>query len=436
MKLVVVGTGYVGLVSGTCFSDFGHTVVCTDSDAEKIARIANNDIPIYEPDLANLLERNQAAGRLKFKTDLTDAMDGADAVFIAVGTPSRRNGNGADVTFVNQAAHNVAEFMSDYIAVVLKSTVPVGTARRVGDLIRKQRPDVDFDMVANPEFLREGSAVEDFMHPERIIVGTDSERAREVMAHIYRPLYLRECPIVFSGLETAEITKYAANAFLATKVSFINEIAELCERAGGDVQAVAQGMGMDRRISGKFLHAGAGFGGSCLPKDTSALAEIGRIYSAPQTITEATIKANEATKTRMIRKIVDLCGGELSGKLIAVLGVTFKPSTDDVREAPSLTIVPALMDAGASVRLTDPQGRRNAEKLLPGALWADDPYACCEGADAVVLMTEWNEFRALDLDRLAHTMACPRMADLRNVFDAASVRDAGFVGYSAVGRSL
>ncbi len=434
MKIAMIGTGYVGLVSGVCFSDFGHDVVCVDKLPEKIAQLQRGEVPIYEPGLDAVMERNVAAGRLSFTTDLAAAVNGADAVFIAVGTPSRRGDGHADLTYVMAAAEDIAQALTGYAVVVTKSTVPVGTNRKVEAVILNAKPEADFDVASNPEFLREGAAIDDFMKPDRVVVGVESERAKAVMGEIYRPLFLREFPIVYTDLESAEIIKYAANAFLATKISFINEIAALCERVGADVKSVAQGIGLDGRIGNKFLHAGPGYGGSCFPKDTSALARIGQENGVPQRITETVIEVNEAIKRRMIDKLFDLCGGSANGKTIAVLGVTFKPETDDMRDAPSLTIVPALVGGGAHVRVCDPQGLREGKMLLPGVTWVEDAYEAATGADIVVILTEWNEFRALDLSRLAGRMKSPVMADLRNVYDRDSVLAAGFTQYAGVGR--
>jgi UDPglucose 6-dehydrogenase len=434
MRLAIIGTGYVGLVTGVCLSDFGHEVTCVDIDPGKIAMLRRGEVPIYEPGLEALIARNAAAGRLSFTTDLAAAVAGADAVFIGVGTPARREDGDADLSQVFAAGEAVAAALTGPAVVVVKSTVPVGTNRRLAEAMRRVAPGADFDIVSNPEFLRAGAAVEDFMIPDRVVIGVESDRARKVMAAIYRPLYLRDFPIVWTGLESAEMIKYAANAFLATKISFINEIAALCERTGADVKAVARGIGLDGRIGDKFLHAGPGFGGSCLPKDTAALARMGRDRGAPQRITEAVIAVNDAVKRRMIDKISDLCGGSVNGRRIVVLGVTFKPNTDDMREAPALTIVPALVGGGAQVRVVDPQGRRAGEALLPGVDWQTDPYRAAEGAEAVVILTQWNEFRALDLPRLARGMAVPRMADLRNVYDRDQALAAGFVAYAGLGR--
>ena len=433
MKLAMIGTGYVGLVSGVCFSDFGHQVVCVDKHAQKIAMLQDGRVPIYEPGLDDLMVRNVAAGRLSFTTDLAAALKGVDAVFIGVGTPTRRGDGHADLTYVYAAAREIAANLDGHAVVVTKSTVPVGTNREVARIIAETNPAADFDVASNPEFLREGAAIEDFMRPDRIVVGVETDRARAVMAEIYRPLSLREAPIVWTGLESAEMVKYAANAFLATKISFINEIAALCEKTGADVQAVAKGMGMDGRIGSKFLHAGPGYGGSCFPKDTAALARIGQEHAAPQRIVETVIAVNEAQKRAMVDKILGLLDYAAAGKKVAVLGVTFKPNTDDMREAPALTIVPSLIGAGAQVVVIDPQGRREGATLLPGVGWEDDPYAAAAGADAVVLLTEWNEFRGLDLARLAGVMATPRMADLRNIYSPEAAAAAGFA-YAGVGR--
>jgi UDPglucose 6-dehydrogenase len=434
MKIAMVGTGYVGLVSGVCFSDFGHDVICVDKDPAKIEMLEAGKVPIYEPGLDELMAKNVAAGRLSFTGDLAAAVDGADAVFIAVGTPTRRGDGHADLTYVMAAAEGIAHALTDYAVVVTKSTVPVGTNRQVKQTIAKANPDAQFDVASNPEFLREGAAIDDFMHPDRVVVGVQHERAAEVMAEVYRPLYLRDFPIMTTDLESAEMIKYAANAFLATKITFINEIAALCERTGADVKMVSKGMGMDGRIGNKFLHAGPGYGGSCFPKDTQALARMGQDHAIPMQITEAVIKVNEEMKRRMIDKIVDLCDGGVNGKIIAILGVTFKPNTDDMRDAPALTIVPALVGAGAKVRVVDPQGFREGEELLPGVNWVDDAYKAAQNADAVVILTEWNEFRALDLKRLAKRMATPVMADLRNVYSQKDARRAGFTAYTSVGR--
>ena len=433
MKIAMIGTGYVGLVSGVCFSDFGHDVVCVDKQAAKIEALQAGRVPIYEPGLDELLARNVFAGRLSFTLDLGAALKGADAVFIGVGTPTRRGDGHADLSYVYAAAAEIADNLDGYTVVVTKSTVPVGTNREVARIIRTRRPEAEFDAASNPEFLREGAAIEDFMRPDRVVVGVDSNRAREVMAQIYRPLSLRNAPVIYTGLESAEMIKYAANAFLATKITFINEIAALCEKVGADVQAVAEGMGRDGRIGPKFLHAGPGYGGSCFPKDTSALARIGQEHASPMRIVETVMAVNDAVKRRMVQKVLDLCGGSVNGRLVTVFGVTFKPNTDDMRDSPALTIVPALVGGGATVRVVDPQGRREGAALLPGVAWFDNPYEAAQGAEALVLLTEWNEFRGLDLSRLAAAMATPRLADLRNVYAPADARAAGFA-YVSVGR--
>ena len=434
MRIAVIGTGYVGLVSGVCFSDFGHDVVCVDKDPGKIEMLERGEVPIYEPGLDVLMAKNVEAGRLTFTGDLPAAMKGAEAVFIAVGTPTRRGDGHADLTYVMAAAEEIAANLTDYAVIVTKSTVPVGTNRQVKQVLRKTNPTAEFDVASNPEFLREGAAIDDFMRPDRVVVGVQNDRAAEVMNEIYRPLFLRDFPIVITDLESAEMIKYAANAFLATKITFINEIARLCEKTGADIKQVSKGMGLDGRIGNKFLHAGPGYGGSCFPKDTKALARMGQDHAVPMQITETVITVNEEIKRRMIDKVVDLCDGSVNGKTIAVLGVTFKPNTDDMRDAPSLTIVPALVGAGAKLRVVDPQGLREGEALLPGVQWLDDPYKAVQNADAVVLLTEWNEFRALDLKRLARRMAAARMADLRNIYDPKDARRAGFEAYVAVGR--
>lgn len=434
MKIAMIGTGYVGLVSGVCFSDFGHEVVCVDTDARKIKTLKQGKLPIYEPGLDTLMAKNVAAGRLSFTLDLAQAIDGAEAVFIAVGTPTRRGDGHADLTYVMAAAKEIALAASDYVVIVTKSTVPVGTNRKVQAVVAAANPNLLFDVASNPEFLREGAAIDDFMKPDRVVVGVETDRAAAVISDIYRPLYLRDFPIITTDLESAEMIKYAANAFLATKITFINEIAALCEKVGADIKQVAYGMGLDGRIGNKFLHAGPGYGGSCFPKDTSALARIGQEHGSPMQITETVIKVNDRVKHRMIEKLRDLCNGSFSGKTVAVLGVTFKPNTDDMRDAPSLTLLPALMAGGATVRVTDPQGHHEGKALLPGVSWIEDAYDCTRDADLVVLLTEWNEFRALDLKAIAAGMATPRMADLRNIYSAEDARKAGFEAYQPVGR--
>ena len=434
MKIAMIGTGYVGLVSGVCFSDFGHDVVCVDKDPKKVEQLKNGIAPIYEPGLEDLMAKNVNAGRLSFTGNLSEAVDGADAVFIAVGTPTRRGDGHADLTYVMAAAEEIATALTGYAVVVTKSTVPVGTNRQVKQVVSKANPKAEFDVASNPEFLREGAAIDDFMRPDRVVVGVQNERAAEVMNEIYRPLYLREFPIMATDLESAEMIKYAANAFLATKITFINEIAALCEKTGADVKMVSKGMGLDGRIGDKFLHAGPGYGGSCFPKDTQALARMGQDHATPMQLTETVIKVNDQVKRRMIDKIVDLCGGSVNGKVITVLGVTFKPNTDDMRDSPSLTIVPWLVGNGAKVRVVDPQGKREGEGLLPGVSWNEDVYKATQNADAVVILTEWNEFRALDLKRMAKRMTTPVMADLRNIYTPKDVKQAGFTAYVSIGR--
>ncbi|MEO0344038.1 MAG: UDP-glucose/GDP-mannose dehydrogenase family protein [Pseudomonadota bacterium] len=434
MKIAMIGTGYVGLVSGVCFSDFGHEVVCVDKNPDKIAMLNKGEVPIYEPGLDVMMHRNVEAGRLSFTLDLADAMKDAEAVFIAVGTPTRRGDGHADLTYVYAAAEEIAGHLDHYAVVVTKSTVPVGTNREVQRVIGATNSDADFDVASNPEFLREGAAIEDFMKPDRVVVGVENDRAADVMSDIYRPLYLRDFPIVTTDLESAEMIKYAANAFLATKITFINEIAALCEKVGADVKQVSKGIGLDNRIGNKFLHAGPGYGGSCFPKDTKALARIGQEHAAPVQIVETVIDVNEAVKRRMIEKLRDLLDGSFNSKTIVVLGVTFKPNTDDMRDAPSLTIVPALVGGGASVRVIDPQGRKEGEELLPNVAWHEDVYKAAEGADAVIILTEWNEFRALDLSRMVSVMTQPVMGDLRNIYEPSDVLGAGFVRYTSIGR--
>ena len=433
MRIAMIGTGYVGLVSGVCFSDFGHEVVCVDKDADKVARLDAGEVPIYEPGLDDLMARNVAAGRLSFTTDLAASLDGVEAVFIAVGTPTRRGDGHADLSYVYAAAEEIATTLNAPAVVVVKSTVPVGTNREVARRIAATRPDLHVEVASNPEFLREGAAIEDFMRPDRVVVGLQSDHARTVMAEIYRPLYIRETPMVFTDWETAEMIKYAANAFLATKITFINEIADLCERTGANVQSVAKGIGLDNRIGSKFLHAGPGYGGSCFPKDTTALARIGQEFAAPQRIVETVISVNDARKRAMVEKIRGALGDEVAGKRIAIFGVTFKPSTDDMREAPALTIVPALIGSGAEVRVCDPEGEKEGAALLPGVTWIDDAYDCAAEADALVIITEWNQFRGLDLARLAQTMRGRVLVDLRNIYEPSEAEAAGFA-YTGVGR--
>ena len=433
MRITMIGTGYVGLVSGVCFSDFGHEVVCVDKNADKIEQLKAGGIPIYEPGLDVLLAKNVAAGRLRFTTELADAMQGADAVFIAVGTPTRRGDGHADLTYVFDAAEELAGLIAQYTVVVTKSTVPVGTNRLVAERIRAAAPQADFDIASNPEFLREGAAIEDFMRPDRVVVGAETDRAEAVMREIYRPLNIRETPVVVTGLESAEMIKYAANAFLATKITFINEIADLCERTGADVQNVAKGIGLDNRIGSKFLHPGPGYGGSCFPKDTEALVQTARDHETPLQIVETVVRVNDERRRAMTDRIVQAAGGSVAGKRITMLGVTFKPNTDDMREAPALYVVPALREAGAHVVLCDPQGRKEGEEQLGPAEWVEEPYQAARDADVLVLMTEWNEFRALDLKRLYQQMSGNVLIDLRNVYVPEDARAAGFA-YSSIGR--
>jgi UDPglucose 6-dehydrogenase len=435
MRLAMIGTGYVGLVSGACFAEFGPQVTCVDLDANKVDRLQRGEIPIYEPGLDALLARGVQAGRLHFTTDLGAAVRDADVVFIAVGTPSRRGDGHADLRYVEDAAAEIGRVLQGYTVVVTKSTVPVGTGRRVAEIIRDVNPSAEFDVVSNPEFLREGSAIDDFMRPDRVVVGTDSARAREVMAALYRPLALREIPMVVTSLESAELTKYAANAFLATKISFINEIADLCEQVGADVQDVARGMGLDGRIGRTFLHPGPGYGGSCFPKDTAALVRTAQQARVPLRIVEAVVAVNETRKGSMASRVIAACRGSVRGKTIGVLGVSFKPNTDDVREAPSLSLIPALQDAGATVQGYDPAAMKEAARLLSEVGWCDSAYKAAEGAQALVLLTEWNEFRALDLSRMREVMRPdPVLVDLRNVYRGGDVLAAG-IRYFGIGKS-
>jgi UDPglucose 6-dehydrogenase len=433
MRIAMIGTGYVGLVSGACFSEFGIDVACVDMDAAKIASLKAGKIPIYEPGLDDLVERNAKAGRLAFTTDLAAAVAGAEAVFIAVGTPSRRGDGHADLTYVFAAAEEIAKALTGYAVIVTKSTVPVGTGRKVAERIRAARPGADFDVASNPEFLREGSAIGDFMRPDRVVIGTGSERAREVMRRIYRPLYLIERPILFTKLETSELIKYAANAFLAAKITFINEIADLCERLGADVHDVAKGIGLDGRIGAKFLHPGPGYGGSCFPKDTMALVRTAQEAEAPLRIIETVADINTRRKQSMAARVIAACGGSVAGKTIAVLGLTFKPNTDDMRESPSLDIVPALAAAGAKVKAHDPVGMAEAKKVLPQIEYCAGPYEAMQGADALVIVTEWNAFRSLDLARMKSLLKAPVVVDLRNVYNPREMAAAGF-RYASIGR--
>jgi UDPglucose 6-dehydrogenase len=435
MRIAMVGTGYVGLVSGACFAEFGVDVAAVDNDQGKIDSLRAGKIPIYEPGLDELVERNASAGRLTFTNDLGSALREVDAVFIAVGTPSRRGDGHADLTYLFAAAEEIASTLEHGTVVVTKSTVPVGTGRRLQQLFAKLRPDLEIEVASNPEFLREGSAIEDFIRPDRVVVGAEGERARQVLERIYRPLNLTQTPILFTTLETAELIKYATNSFLATKVTFINEMADLCERVGADVQVLAKGLGSDRRIGTKFLHPGPGFGGSCFPKDTTALLRIAEEASVPLRIVESVVAVNEGRKRNMVRRIIQACGGSARGLTIAILGVTFKPNTDDIRDSPSLVIVPALQAEGADVRAFDPEGMETGAAELPGVTWCDDAYEAMEGADAVVVLTEWNVFRALDLERARSLLRRPIMVDLRNVYEPADMVAAGF-SYSSIGRPI
>ncbi|MBR0750777.1 UDP-glucose/GDP-mannose dehydrogenase family protein [Bradyrhizobium jicamae] len=434
MHITMVGTGYVGLVSGACFADFGHQVTCVDKNVDKIAALRRGEIPIYEPDLDRLVESNARAGRLAFTTDLAEPVAKSDAVFIAVGTPSRRGDGHADLSYVYAAAREIATSLQGFTVVITKSTVPVGTGDEVERLIREANPSADVAVASNPEFLREGAAIRDFKHPDRIVVGVNEPRAKKALTEIYRPLYLNQAPIMFTGRRTAELIKYAANAFLATKITFINEIADLAEKVGADVQEIARGIGLDNRIGTKFLHAGPGFGGSCFPKDTRALIKTAQDFEAPVRVVEAVIAVNETRKRAMARKVAAAFGGSLRGKTIALLGLTFKPNTDDMREAPAIPLVTALQDLGASVKAYDPAGMEQARGELSDVTYCDGPYACAEGADALVIVTEWEQFRALDLPRLKREMACPVIVDLRNVYRSEEVIAEGF-RYESIGRS-
>ncbi len=434
MRVAMIGTGYVGLVSGACIADFGHTVVCVDTDAGKIEALTRGEIPIYEPGLQDLVRTNVSQGRLSFTTILEQAVRVADVVFIAVGTPSRRGDGHADLSYVYDAAREISKVLDGFTVIITKSTVPVGTGDEVERIIQDARPDAKFAVVSNPEFLREGAAIHDFKHPDRIVVGTEDEQAKKVVAEVYRPLSLNQIPILYTARRTAELIKYAANAFLATKITFINEIADLCEKAGADVQEVARGIGLDNRIGSKFLHAGPGFGGSCFPKDVRALVKTAQDHGVPLRILEAVASVNDTRKRAMARKVASAFGGVLRGKTIAVLGLTFKPNTDDMREAPAVALITALQDMGARVRAFDPAGMHHAEALLSDVIYCKNTYDCAEGADALVIATEWEQFRALDLERLHGLMACPVVVDLRNVYRPEEMRRHGFA-YSCVGRS-
>lgn len=433
MRVAMIGSGYVGLVSGACFADFGHVVTCVDKDPAKIAALQNGTMPIFEPGLPELVANNVRDGRLFFASDLSQAVREADTVFIAVGTPSRRGDGHADLSYVYHAAGEIAAALDGFTVVVTKSTVPVGTGDEVERIIREKRPDADFAVVSNPEFLREGAAITDFKRPDRILIGTDDERAKVVMSELYRPLYLNRSPILVTSRRTAELTKYAANAFLATKITFINEIAELCEQVGADVQEVARGIGLDNRIGSKFLHAGPGYGGSCFPKDALALIKTAQDYDAPMRIVETVVAVNDQRKRAMARKVIAACGGSVRGKTIAVLGLTFKPNTDDMREAPSLSVIQALQDAGAVIRAHDPEGAEQARAFLDNVTYAQSPYDCATGAHALVIITEWDAYRALDLDWIKDRLAAPVIVDLRNIYPPDDMRRRGFT-YVSVGR--
>jgi len=434
MRVTMIGTGYVGLVSGACFADFGHVVTCVDLNERKIEQLTNGKIPIFERGLAELVATNVREERLSFTTDLKIAVKNADAVFIAVGTPTRRGDGLADLRYVRQAAKDIAAVIDGFTVIINKSTVPVGTGDEVEKIIREQNPDADFAVVSNPEFLREGAAINDFKRPDRVVIGTDDPRAEAVMKELYRPLYLSETPILFTSRRSSELIKYAANAFLATKITFINEMADICEKVGADVQAVSRGMGLDKRIGAKFLNAGPGYGGSCFPKDTLALVGTAREVGAETGIVAAVIEANDRRKIRMADKVTQACGGDVSGKTIAVLGVAFKPNTDDVRDAPSLQILPALQQQGAKIRAFDPEAMDEAQLVLSDVQWCADAYECADGADVLVIITEWDQFRALDMGRLQQLMRQPNIVDLRNIYDPAAVRAAGF-SYIGIGRT-
>ncbi len=433
MRVAMIGSGYVGLVSGACFADFGHDVTCVDKDKGKIAALNSGAVPIYEPGLSELVAANVKSGRLTFTNDLAAAVKQADAVFIAVGTPSRRGDGHADLSFVYDAAREIAASLEGFTVVVTKSTVPVGTGDEVERIIGETRPGIDCAVVSNPEFLREGAAIQDFKHPDRIVIGSDHGRAREMMTELYRPLYLNRSPLLFTDRRTAELIKYAANAFLATKITFINEIADLAEKVGADVQEIARGIGLDNRIGAKFLHAGPGYGGSCFPKDTLALLKTGQDNGAPLRIVEAVVSVNDARKRAMARKVLNALGGDMRGKTIAVLGLTFKPNTDDMRDAPSIPLIAALQDMGASVRGYDPVGMEQAKSFLTGVTYTADAYDCAKGASALVIVTEWEQFRALDFARLKKAMAKPVLVDLRNIYHVDEIERHGFV-YESVGR--
>ncbi|VAV97418.1 UDP-glucose 6-dehydrogenase [hydrothermal vent metagenome] len=434
MRVAMVGTGYVGLVSGACFADFGHDVTCVDLDQDKIAGLQSGKIPIFEPGLEHLVKSNITEGRLRFTTDLQEAVAGADAVFIAVGTPSRRGDGFADLTYVYQAAKDIAHAAQGFTVVVNKSTVPVGTGDEVEKIIRQSNPDADIAVVSNPEFLREGAAISDFKHPDRVVIGTDDDRAIALMKEVYRPLYLNETPILFTSRRSSELIKYAANAYLATKITFINEMADLCEKVGADVQAISRGIGLDKRIGAKFLNAGPGYGGSCFPKDTLALVRTAKEAGSRVQIVETVIQTNELRKKTMAQKVVQACGGQIKGKTVAVLGVSFKPNTDDMREAPALDILPALSAQGAIVRAYDPEAMKEAKTLLPDVVWCSDAYDCAQNADVLVILTEWDQFRALELEKLGEVMAVKTIVDFRNIYTPQDMRQRGFT-YVSIGRN-
>jgi UDPglucose 6-dehydrogenase len=433
MRIAMIGTGYVGLVSGACFSEFGVDVVCVDKDQGKIDRLGEGIMPIFEPGLEDLVASNVKAGRLSFTTDLKQAVSGADVVFICVGTPTEPGGGHADLSYVYGAAREIAEAMDGYAVIVNKSTVPVGTGDEVSKVIIEARPDADFDVVSNPEFLREGSAIHDFMRPDRVVIGTEVERAQEVMRNLYRPLYLIETPILFTQRQTAELIKYAANTFLATKITFINEISDLCEKVGADVQDVAKGIGLDGRIGSKFLHSGPGYGGSCFPKDTLALVHTAKDVGSPLRIVETVVDINDRRKKQMADRVIAACDGSLTGKTVAVLGVTFKPNTDDMRDSPSLDIIPAMQKAGARIRAFDPEGMVEAKAMLGGVDWCEETYATMEGADVLVIITEWNAFRGLDFERVKSLLNKPVLVDLRNIYNPDEMAAAG-IDYHCLGR--
>ncbi|MGV1917850.1 UDP-glucose dehydrogenase family protein [Rhizobium sp. 22-785-1] len=434
MRIVMIGSGYVGLVSGACFAEFGHDVICVDKMPEKIEALKNGQIPIFEPGLDVIVANNAKAGRLSFTTELKSAVADADVVFIAVGTPSRRGDGHADLGYVYAAAREIAAALSGFTVIVTKSTVPVGTGDEVERIIREENPSADFAVVSNPEFLREGAAIDDFKRPDRIVVGLSDERARPVMTEVYRPLYLNQSPLLFTTRRTSELIKYAANAFLAMKITFINEMADLCEKVGADVQDVSRGIGLDGRIGSKFLHAGPGYGGSCFPKDTLALAKTAQDYDSPVRLIETTIAINDNRKRAMGRKVIAAVGGDIRGKKVGVLGLTFKPNTDDMRDSPAIAVIQTLQDAGAKVTAYDPEGMANAKPLIDGIDYAQGPYEAAQDAEALVIVTEWNQFRALDMARLKNIMKSPILIDLRNIYRADEVMAHGF-SYSSIGRS-